>query len=176
MEWEGDPKAPGGFPRSVGCCSRQCSGCGAAQGGLSVPNESVSRGGEGFGEGRARAERSGAERDPNARCSRRGWGRCSAAGFRGSRRCRLRSSTVQGAEPSGCDPAPPPPSVFRFLQPPGGMRPAPALALRPPSAQVNDRETGTASGGRGEGGLRPRSPLHGRLLPAGAGRAAPLRG
>lgn len=176
--WSGKetPKPRVGCPAPWGAAADSARGVGRRRGGSVFPTSPFPGAGKGLGKGRARAERSGAERDPDARCSRRGWGRCSAAGFRGSRRCRLRSSTVQGAEPSGCDPAPPPPSVFRFLQPPGGMRPAPALALRPPSAQVNDRETGTASGGRGEGGLRPRSPLHGRLLPAGAGRAAPLRG
>lgn len=166
LRWRGKetPKPRVGFPAPWGAAADSARGVGRRRGGSArarprcgsvLPTSPFPGAGKGLGKGRARAERSGAERDPDARCSRRGWGRCSAAGFRGSRRCRLRSSTVQGAEPSGCDPAPPPPSVFRFLQPPGGMRPAPALALRPPSAQVNDRETGTASGGRGEGGSGP---------------------
>lgn len=157
LRWSGKetPKPRVGFPALWGAAADSARGVGRRRGGSVFPTSPFPGAGKGLGKGRARAERSGAERDPDARCSRRGWGRCSAAGFRGSRRCRLRSSTVQGAEPSGCDPAPPPPSVFRFLQPPGGMRPAPALALRPPSAQVNDRETGTASGGRGGGAPAP---------------------
>lgn len=103
LRWSGKetPKPRVGFPAPWGAAADSARGVGRRRGGSVFPTSPFPGAGKGLGKGRARAERSGAERDPNARCSRRGWGRCSAAGFRGSRRCRLRSG--HGAQCPGAE-------------------------------------------------------------------------